>query len=66
MTNLDTLSTAADSTIDQTEIAYLKFPVKVPNGLPPGPYVERFNLVQEGLVWLPDLGIHFNFNVNGP
>lgn len=66
VTNLLTMSTEPDGTIEQTEIATFRIPMKVPSYLPPGPYPEYFNLLQENLSWLPDLGIYFPLNVTGP
>jgi hypothetical protein len=66
VTNLANMSTDGDNSIDQTDIAYFKIPIKIPNNLPPGTYPEYFNLLQEDLTWLPDLGINFPFTVTGP
>jgi hypothetical protein len=65
ITNLDTMSIETDSTIEQTEVANFRIPMKVPNNLPPGQYPEYFNLVQENLTWLPDLGVYFPLTVTG-
>ncbi len=65
VTNLTNLQTAGTSVINQSEIAYLNIPLKVPSGLNPGPYNEYFNFVQEGQTWFPDLGIYFPLVVTG-
>lgn len=65
VTNLDTLQTVQTSVVNQGEVAYLNIPLKVPNGLNPGPYNEHFNFVQDGQSWFPDLGIYFPLNVTG-
>ena len=63
--NLSTLETTSTTAINQSEIAYLNIPLKVPYGLNPGPYNEYFNFVQEGQTWFPDLGIYFPLVVTG-
>lgn len=58
------LQTAPTSVINQSEVAYLNIPMKVPN-VSYGLYQEYFNFVQEGQSWFPDLGIMFPFVVSG-
>jgi hypothetical protein len=52
---------AADSAIEPGEIAAFSIPIKA--NPDPGFYKEYFNILAEGLIWFPDIGIHFPLTV---
>lgn len=64
-TGSNVLSATATGDVAQGQIAVFRIPMKVPAGLTPGTYNEYFNLVKEGVSWLPDRNIFFPLTVLG-
>lgn len=63
VTNLNTLAVTADSSIDPGETALFDVPLTGnPNA---GTYPEYFNLLAEGIAWMPDYGIYFPITIQG-
>lgn len=61
VTNINTLATTPDSSIDPGETALFRIPLTA--APTPGTYHEYFNLVHEGVTWLPDIGLFFPLTV---
>lgn len=61
VTDLSTLATTPDSSIDPGETALFRFTLTAAPA--PGLYQEYFNLVHEGVTWFNDLGIFFPLTV---
>lgn len=64
-TSLNPVSVIPTTEVRQGEIAVFQVPMRVPTGLPIGPYNEYVNLVKEGQSWFSDIGIYFPIQLIG-
>lgn len=62
-TGTNVLAATATGDVAQGQIAIFRIPMKIPAGITPGTYNEYFNLVKEGVAWLPDKSIFFPLTV---
>ncbi len=63
VTDLATLATTPATEIQPGETALFRMTLQVPANIPNGLYPEFFNVLQEGVGWLPDLGINVPITV---
>ncbi len=64
VTDLATLTTTPDTSIDPGETALFSFPLTANPA--PGNYKEYFNLVMERVTWMRDIGIYYPLTVVAP
>jgi murein DD-endopeptidase MepM/ murein hydrolase activator NlpD len=63
VTNLSRMTVTSATEIKPDEIAYFRVPLSA--NVPNGTYTEAFNLVQEGIGWLPDKNLSIPITVSG-
>jgi hypothetical protein len=52
-----------ESSVAPDQTATFSFWMQAPRGMSPGVYKEGFNVVADGITWLPDLGVYWNVTI---